>query len=69
MSWFQKCVELASWSEERYRWLATIPDGERGRIRKALDDAIQAALTDSKSPDAALKEAQSTADRLLRPYQ
>ena len=42
---------------------------ETGRIRKALDDAIQAALTDAKTPEAALKEAQATAKRLLRVYQ
>jgi sn-glycerol 3-phosphate transport system substrate-binding protein len=41
---------------------------ETGRVRKALDDAIQAALTDAKTPESALKEAQSTADRLLRAY-
>ena len=41
---------------------------QTGRIRKALDDAIQAALTGTKSPEAALKEAQYTADRLLRSY-
>lgn len=41
---------------------------ETGRVRKALDDAIQAALTDAKTPADALKEAQSTADRLLRAY-
>jgi len=39
-----------------------------GRVRKALDDGIQAALTDAKSPSEALKEAQSTADRLLKAY-
>jgi len=42
---------------------------ETGRVRKALDDAIQAALTDAKTPAEALKEAQSTARRLLRAYQ
>jgi sn-glycerol 3-phosphate transport system substrate-binding protein len=42
---------------------------ETGRVRKALDDAIQAALTDAKTPAAALKEAQGTARRLLRAYQ
>ena len=41
---------------------------ETGRVRKSLDDAIQAALTGSKSPEEALKEAQATADRLLKPY-
>jgi sn-glycerol 3-phosphate transport system substrate-binding protein len=42
---------------------------QTGRVRKALDDAIQAALTGSKSPEEALKEAQETADRLLKTYQ
>ncbi len=42
---------------------------QTGRIRKALDDAIQAALTGSKTPEAALKEAQTTAERLLKSYQ
>ena len=41
---------------------------QTGRVRKALDDAIQAALTDAKTPSAALTEAQSTADRLLKGY-
>ncbi len=41
---------------------------QTGRIRKALDDAIQAALTGAKSPEDALGEAQSTADRLLKSY-
>ena len=41
---------------------------QTGRVRKALDDAIQAALTDAKSPADALKEAQATADRLLKVY-
>ncbi len=42
---------------------------QTGRVRKALDDAIQAALTGQKSPAEALKAAQSEADRLLKPYQ
>ena len=41
---------------------------QTGRVRKALDDAIQAALTGAKSPADALNEAQSTADRLLKSY-
>lgn len=41
---------------------------QTGRVRKALDDAIQAVLTGAKSPEDALKEAQSTADRLLKVY-
>ncbi len=41
---------------------------QTGRVRKLLDDAIQAALTGSKSPDEALGAAQSQADRLLKRY-
>jgi sn-glycerol 3-phosphate transport system substrate-binding protein len=38
------------------------------RVVKALDDNLQAALTGSKSPDQAMKDAQREADRLLRSY-
>lgn len=41
---------------------------QTGRIRKSLDDAIQAALTGAKTPETALREAQGVADRLLKPY-
>lgn len=41
---------------------------QTGRVRKALDDAIQATLTGTKTPQAALDEAQNTAERLLRTY-
>src|SRR5687768_16095086 len=41
---------------------------QTGRVRKSLDDAIQAALTGSKSPADALKTAQGESERLLKPY-
>jgi sn-glycerol 3-phosphate transport system substrate-binding protein len=41
---------------------------QTGRVRKSLDDAIQAALTGSKTPAEALKTAQAEAERLLKPY-
>ena len=41
---------------------------QTGRVRKALDDAIQSALTGANSPADALKGAQSEAERLLKPY-
>ena len=41
---------------------------QTGRVRKLLDDAIQAALTGSKSPSEALGGAQKQADRLLKRY-
>jgi len=41
---------------------------QAGRIRKGLDDAIQAALIGTKSPEEALSEAQGTAERILKAY-
>lgn len=41
---------------------------QTGRIRKLLDDAIQAALTGDMTPQEALSSAQADAERLLRPY-
>ena len=41
---------------------------QTGRVRKLLDDAIQAALTGQKTPADALGQAQSQAKRLLTPY-
>jgi sn-glycerol 3-phosphate transport system substrate-binding protein len=41
---------------------------QTGRVRKLLDDAIQSALTGSKSPAEALGAAQKQADRLLKRY-
>ena len=42
---------------------------QTGRVRKLLDDAIQAALTGAKTPKQALIDAQNKATKLLRPYQ
>lgn len=41
---------------------------QTGRVRKLLDDAIQASLTGSKTPEEALTQAQKEADRLLKQY-
>jgi len=41
---------------------------QTGRVRKLLDDAIQASLTGQKTPAAALKGAQTEAERLLKTY-
>jgi sn-glycerol 3-phosphate transport system substrate-binding protein len=41
---------------------------QTGRVRKLLDDAIQAALTGGKTPGDALGAAQKQADRLLKRY-
>jgi len=42
---------------------------QTGRVRKILDDTIQAVLTDKKSAKEALTEAQEQATKLLRNYQ
>lgn len=41
---------------------------ENQRVTKALNDAVQAALTGGKTPAQALKDAQAEAERILRPY-
>ena len=41
---------------------------QTGRVRKLLDDAIQASLTGQKQPADALKAAQAEAEKLLKPY-
>jgi len=41
---------------------------QTGRVRKLLDDAIQAALTGAQTPEEALGAAQKEADRLLKQY-
>jgi sn-glycerol 3-phosphate transport system substrate-binding protein len=41
---------------------------ENARVSEALNAAIQAALTGSQSPEAALENAQAEAERILRPY-
>ena len=41
---------------------------ENARVKKFLDDAIQAALTGGKEPKAALGEAQAQAERVLSRY-
>lgn len=38
------------------------------RVTKALNDGLQAALTGTKTPDAAMKDAQREADRILKAY-
>ncbi|WP_454004201.1 ABC transporter substrate-binding protein [Alcaligenes sp. Marseille-Q7550] len=41
---------------------------ETARVRELLSNAVQAALTNAKTPQAALDEAQAAAERLLRPF-
>jgi sn-glycerol 3-phosphate transport system substrate-binding protein len=47
---------------------AELSTHDNQRVTKALNDGLQAALTGSKTPEAALKEAQREADRILKAY-
>lgn len=48
--------------------VAELSTHENQRVTKALNDGLQAALTGTKKPDQAMKDAQREADRILRPY-
>ena len=48
--------------------LAEFSTHDNQRVVKALNDGLQAALTGSKTPAQAMKDAQAEADRLLRSY-
>jgi sn-glycerol 3-phosphate transport system substrate-binding protein len=48
--------------------VAELSTHDNQRVTKALNDGLQAALTGSKTPEQAMKDAQREADRLLRPY-
>jgi sn-glycerol 3-phosphate transport system substrate-binding protein len=48
--------------------VAELSTYETGRVREALNNAIQSVLTGGKSAQEALSEAQAAADRLLEPY-
>ena len=47
---------------------AELSTHENQRVTKALNDGLQAALTGTKAPDAAMRDAQREAERILRPY-
>ncbi len=48
--------------------VAELSTHDNQRVTKALNDGLQAALTGSKTPDQAMKDAQAEAERLLKPY-
>jgi len=48
--------------------VAELSTHENQRVTKALNDGLQAALTGTKQPAAALNDAQAEAERILRPY-
>ncbi len=47
---------------------AELSTHDNQRVTKALNDGLQAALTGTKTPEAAMKDAQREAERLLRSY-
>jgi sn-glycerol 3-phosphate transport system substrate-binding protein len=48
--------------------VAELSTHDNQRVLKALDDALQAALTGVKAPAHALKDAQAEAERILKPF-
>jgi sn-glycerol 3-phosphate transport system substrate-binding protein len=48
--------------------VAELSTHENQRVTKALNDGLQAALTGTKTPEQAMKDAQREAMRILRPY-
>ena len=47
---------------------AELSTHDNQRVTQALNDGLQAALTGTKTPEQAMKDAQREAERLLRPY-
>ena len=48
--------------------VAELSTHDNQRVTKALNDGLQAALTGAKPAEAAMKDAQAEAERLLKPY-
>ena len=48
--------------------VAELSTHDNQRVTKALNDGLQAALTGTKTAEAAMKDAQREAERILRPY-
>jgi sn-glycerol 3-phosphate transport system substrate-binding protein len=48
--------------------VAELSTHDNQRVTKALNDGLQAALTGAKTAEAAMKDAQAEAERLLKPY-
>ncbi len=48
--------------------VAELSTHDNQRVTKALNDGLQAALTGAKTPEAAMKDAQREAERLLKAY-
>ncbi|ADJ64571.1 ABC transporter substrate-binding protein [Herbaspirillum seropedicae] len=62
-------VPAADVAREQMKYgVAELSTHDNQRVTKALNDNLQAALSDTKTPEAALKDAQREAERILRSY-
>lgn len=62
-------VPAADVAREQMKYgVAELSTHENQRVTKALNDNLQAALSGTKTPEAALKDAQREAERILRAY-
>ena len=62
-------TELADVAREQMKYgVAELSTHDNQRVTKALNDNLQAALSGTKTPEAALKDAQREAERILRAY-
>jgi len=69
MKQYLKDVPAAGVARDQLEYsVAELSTHDNQRVTKALNDNIQAALSGSKTPEAALKDAQRDADRILRRF-
>lgn len=69
MKAYVKEVPAAAVARDQLKYsVAELSTHDNQRVTKALNDNLQAALSGTKTPEAALKDAQREADRILRSY-
>lgn len=69
MKQYLKDVPEAGVARDQLQYsVAELSTHENQRVTKALNDNVQAALSGTKTPEAAMKDAQRESDRILRSY-
>jgi sn-glycerol 3-phosphate transport system substrate-binding protein len=64
-----KGFPVASVARDQLQYsVAELSTHDNQRVTKALNDGLQAALTGTKAPDQAMRDAQAEATRILRTY-
>jgi len=64
-----KGFPVASVARDQLQYsVAELSTHDNQRVTKALNDGLQAALTGSKTPETAMKDAQAEAERVLKAY-